>query len=177
VYGIPVLNGYCPPDLCSYFVKRVDDLLNGKLNAEMQRLFAPASYWKDPFAYDTYLAKNDFLADINNERAHKNSTYRARLLSLNTLALQYSTADHTVVPRTSPWFSFYAVGQDSVLTPWNQSAQYVGDWIGMRTLHEQGRLQLSTINCTHGLIPDNECEWAYNLYTRPLLNNTLPAMA
>mmetsp|Transcript_28992 Transcript_28992/g.72875 ORF Transcript_28992/g.72875 Transcript_28992/m.72875 type:complete len:315 (-) Transcript_28992:41-985(-) len=173
VYGVPLLNGYCPPDLCAYIDNRFDELLNGKLNKELQEHFSFASYWKDPLDYATYLAENDFLADINNERLQKNATYRENLISLNTLALQYSTADRTVVPRTSPWFEFYSIGQDRTLTMWNTSEQYIEDWIGMRTLDEQGRLQLSTINCSHGLIPDEPCKWAYELYTRPLLNNTL----
>lgn len=59
--------------------------------------------------------------------------------------------------------------------PLKQSKQYIEDWIGLRTLDESGRLQLEAIDCDHQDVPRDVCKKYYDMYTKPLLNNTLPA--
>lgn len=111
--------------------------------------------------------------DINNEGEHKNATYRDNLLSLNALNLLYTTTDNVVVPSLSPWFSFYAPGEDKTLVPMNETAQYAEDWIGLRTLDAQGKLLRTVCDCHHGAIPTHSCRQQYVNTTRGLLNNTL----
>lgn len=122
-----------------------------------------------------YLKNNIYLADINNERPEKNETYKAHMTSLNAYALLYSTHDDIVVPRTSPWFEFYAPDQDTRIVPFNQSVSYKEDWIGLRTLDEAGKIVRWTANCSHADLPREVCKvQSYDTIVRDLLNNTLP---
>ena len=76
--------------------------------------------------------------------------------------------------RRSPWFQFFYLNQSTNVQPFNQTPAYVGDWLGMRTLNEAGKVQLRQTNCPHQDLPRNVCKKWYDLYTQPLLNNTLP---
>lgn len=136
----------------------------------------PYTAWHgDRQNYSLYLKNNIFLADINNERAVKNATYKTHMTALNTYALLYSTTDMIVVPRSSPWFQFYAEGQDTRVVAWNESESYRGDWLGLRTLAESGRLLRWQVNCSHSDIPRLACKpQSYDAVVRDLLNNTLP---
>jgi len=174
VYGVPDLNALCPDVDCPWLNWIMDEILAGSwVNTWVQEHASFAAYWKDPFLYSEYLQANIFLADINNERTPKNSTYKERLTSLNTLMLLHSTTDEVVIPNTSPWFESYKVGQDVVVVPLNQSDQFKDDWVGLQTLSHSGRLQLRAVPCGHHEILRSGCKKYYELYTRPLLNNTL----
>lgn len=54
-----------------------------------------------------YLARNLFLADLNNERGTKDPQYAVNLASLEHLVLFRFQDDITVVPRDSAWFGFF----------------------------------------------------------------------
>ncbi|EGD76581.1 hypothetical protein PTSG_07698 [Salpingoeca rosetta] len=141
----------------------------------MKHLEAPAGYWRPPFNHTVYLETNTFLADINNEREQKNATYRRNMVQLNTLALSMATKDSVVIPQSSPLFSFFANNSDSDVVPWNETKGYEEDWVGLRTLHESGRLITAALPCTHMGLKEPACKpYSYDGFARPLLNNTLP---
>eukprot|EP01116_Phalansterium_solitarium_P014534 TRINITY_DN32243_c0_g1_i1.p1 TRINITY_DN32243_c0_g1~~TRINITY_DN32243_c0_g1_i1.p1 ORF type:complete len:303 (+),score=8.54 TRINITY_DN32243_c0_g1_i1:114-1022(+) len=173
IYGIPDFNALCPDHDCPWLDSIVDALMAGPPNKVMQEDLTVASYWKSPFHTDNYLRDNIFLADINNERATKNETYRKNMISLNGFLLECALEDTIVIPRTSAWFETWKTGSDSIVLPLNQSATYIGDWIGLRTLDEAGKLVRVAVPCTHEGSRDVTCYPYYKLYTRPLLNNTL----
>ena len=52
--------------------------------------------------------------------------------------------------------------------------RYLGNWLGLQTLDQAGRVQLRQTNCPHQDLPRDVCKKWYDLYTQPLLNNTLP---
>jgi len=166
-YGIPAFD-----------VPELDKLFSEFLESPDGRLYESvlsfAAYWKDPYNYTTYLNMSIFLADLNNERDIKNSTYKSNILSLNTMALEDSTADDIVVPYSSPWFESFALNQSEVVVPLKESAQYLEDWLGLRTLDAAGKLQLFETDCDHQDFPRDACKKWYDLYTKPLLNNFLP---
>lgn len=62
---------------------------------------------QDPYHYKKYLAHNQFLADINNERTHKQQQYMENMLSLKQLVLVRFSNDILVVPRDSAWFGYW----------------------------------------------------------------------
>jgi len=130
-----------------------------------------AAYWKDPFDYNRYLNVSHFLADINNERLQKNETYRQNMLSLASVTLICSSFDEIVIPNTSPWFQFYKLGQDTVVENFNETEQYNGDWLGLKTLDETKRLSIYSIPCPHQDMPRDVCKQYYSQYTKPLLDN------
>jgi len=172
VFGVPEVNSICPDNLCPWFNWLFDLLMNKKSpSADIQNQFSFASYWKNPYDISGYLADSVFLADINNEKTVKNATYKKNIVSLNTYLLTYSLLDDIVIPRTSPWFEFYADNQDVKLVPMNQSQQYTGDWIGLQTLSKAGKIKFGTAPCRHQDLPTEGCKPFYVQYTRPLLDN------
>lgn len=132
-----------------------------------------ASYWKDPFNLDHYLYYNFFLADINNEKAAKNATYKKNLSSLNSFTIFYTPTDTIVIPPISPWFYFYKNGSETEIESLKESAQYQYDWIGLKTLDQSKRLNLYSVNCPHTDFPLPDCKQYYDMYIRSLLNNTI----
>jgi palmitoyl-protein thioesterase len=166
VYGVPDIN-------LPFLDQIMSQLVEGTYTTLLQETVSFAAYWKDPYHYPKYLTDNIFLADINNERPVKNATYKKNLLSLNALVLQYSPIDTIVVPNTSPVFQFFAVNQSSTVVPLNETDSYVYDWIGLQSLHKDGRLHTYEVNCTHQDFPRDDCKPFYDQFTRPFLNNTL----
>lgn len=118
---------------------------------------------------------NIFLADINNAKPNKNAQYKKNMLSLNNVLLLMSSTDNIVVPRQSPQWSFfdYVNGSDSNVDPYYVLPDFTEDWIGLKTLQQQKKLILVTVPCGHQNIPRDQCKQYYDMYTRPLLNNTL----
>jgi palmitoyl-protein thioesterase len=113
---------------------------------------------QDPFHLDEYLEKSIFLADINNERSAKNSTYKAHITSLHHMLLEYSPLDAIVIPNSSPWFQFFAANDTSTVVPLKQSDFFLSDYIGVRALDEAGRLSLVEVPCGHQDFPRDDCK-------------------
>ena len=100
---------------------------------------------------EEYLKRNVFLPDINNERADaKNATYRANMLRLERYVLVEAKWDTMLVPRQTSQHGFWPWGQEyGDIVPMEKSEGYLGDWIGLRTLDEAGRLMRLTFEGDH----------------------------
>jgi palmitoyl-protein thioesterase len=81
-----------------------------------------------------YLAKNKFLADINNEYKTKNEQYQKRLSSLDKFVMYSFELDDTIVPVESTWFGWKNKTME-------ETSGYEENWIGLRTLNEQGKIE------------------------------------
>lgn len=128
-----------------------------------------AQYFRDPAQLSTYLASSQFLAAINNEVPEsKNSTFRDNLSSLNALVLILFTDDKTVVPKESAWFGSEAIieSQQALLptfdtqqatislsegriVPMHKHPIYEEDWIGLKSLDQQGRIVFDVCQGEH----------------------------
>ncbi|KAJ3713399.1 palmitoyl-protein thioesterase [Lentinula raphanica] len=128
-----------------------------------------AQYFRDPANLQTYIATGSFLPSINNEDPLRhNDTYAKRLASLNGLVLIMFTQDKTVVPKESAWFGSEVVDDLSFtsaqrilrpatgrsIVPMHLQPLYVEDWIGLRTLDEQGKVIFETCEGEHMQISD-----------------------
>ncbi|KAG8457288.1 hypothetical protein KFE25_001025 [Diacronema lutheri] len=101
-----------------------------------------SGYWKGVTDRAAYLAHNAFLPDINNERAVKNETYRANMRRLEEYVLIEAEWDTMLVPRETSQHGFWPWGAEyGRLVPLEKSEGYAGDWIGLRSLSEAGRLR------------------------------------
>jgi palmitoyl-protein thioesterase len=172
VYGVPDFNAICPDQDCPWLDEIMSALMEGKADV-LQDHVAFAAYWRDPMNVTAFKAHNKFLTDINNMRDTKNATYKANMISVNAFLMMYTTGDFIVVPKTSPWFQFYADGSMSKVVQLKETDTYTGDWIGLQTLDRAGKLFAHQCNCSHQDYPRPDCKWAYDLYTKPLLNNSL----
>ena len=82
-----------------------------------------------------------------------------------------------MVPKTSPWFQFFpcnvSAAKVPAVLPWQLEPSYIGDWTGLRTLQESGRLVHGSVPCGHQDVPRATClNDSYAPYAQ-LLNNTI----
>lgn len=105
-----------------------------------------SDYWKDDTDRKQYLEQNHFLADINNERDLKNATYRTNFMSLEQFVLIESVRDTFIYPADSEQFGFHPWGHtiNGKVLSMRETLGYKEDWIGLRTLDEQGKVKQIT---------------------------------
>ncbi|KAK3175810.1 hypothetical protein K4F52_009971 [Lecanicillium sp. MT-2017a] len=115
-----------------------------------QSFFVLAQYFRDPEDYQSYLDGSNFLADINNEREHKNNNYRRNLASLRKFVMFMFEDDTMVMPRESSWFGEVTA---EAKIPLRERKMYLEDWLGLRELDENGGIVFRSINADHMQIP------------------------
>lgn len=173
VFGIPDVQHFCPERLppCLALIALFDSLLEDpKLSFKIQRSITFAAFWKDPLHYADYVQDNIFLADVNNERPVKNAQYKANLLRVENFLCIYGTLDQTVVPQTSPIFSFFAPGSVTEVIPFLESGQYKEDWLGLAQLWHEQRLHFANVTCSHHGAPTDACKPYIWPVTMPFLS-------
>jgi palmitoyl-protein thioesterase len=172
-YGIPAKNN------SAWYWAMLDSAIvsTGVYSYLLQPFFSIAQFWRDPYALGDYLRWSYFLADINNERDIKNSTYRANFVSLNRLSLVRSTEtqvlDQVIFPEESAWFGTFAPKSSAVLRM-NETQLYQQDFIGLRQLVENRLVDFHTTPCSHGAYPDPQCEPFFYTHTLPYLTKPRP---
>jgi len=166
VYGFPRCPG-ANETICEW----VRELLNeGAYISWIQDFLVQAEYWHDPFNEQEYLDSCIFLPDINNAGSVKNESYKENFMSLNKLALVRFTLDSFVQPIDSEWFSWYAPNNDKVVVPYNETDLYVQDWIGLRYLDENGRVDFLSVVGDHLRFTE---QWFIDTVIANYLYNTL----
>ena len=103
-----------------------------------------AQYWHDPLAEQEYRANSLFLADINNEGPEKNESYKENLAALDNLVLVQFTEDSIVDPKQSEAFGWFSP-ENMVMVPVQNTTLYTEDWIGLKTLDQQGKLHFMSV--------------------------------
>eukprot|EP01156_Anaeramoeba_ignava_P006395 Anaeramoba_ignava/a348541_12.p1 GENE.a348541_12~~a348541_12.p1 ORF type:complete len:290 (+),score=74.50 a348541_12:11-880(+) len=134
---------------------------------EIQDTITVAQYWKDPLNYNLYLEKSIFLPYLNNEIADKNEQIKKNIMSLNSLTLVLSNVDDIINPKESAWFAFFDDKFQNII-PYNETQLYLEDWIGIRYLDENKKLNFQATNCRHEDLP-LYCESDFVKITLPLL--------
>jgi len=145
VYGLP----NCPGEnhvICDY-VRRM--LNYGAYENWIQSRLVQAQYWHDPLDEDTYRKYSQFLSGINNAKESKNETYKDNLTKLHKLVLVKFNQDSVVDPRGTEWFGYYKPGQGKVMLPYNETTLYTEDWIGLKKLDEEGKVDFLSVEGDH----------------------------
>ena len=114
----------------------------------VQRQVVPAQYFRDPEDLDAYLESSNFLADINNERETKNATYKENMKKLDRFAMYMFSDDTTVIPKQSAYFQEYNATTEEV-TKLQDRDLYKEDWIGLKHLDEQKKLDFNVAKGGH----------------------------
>ncbi|KAK2754686.1 hypothetical protein FQN54_006819 [Arachnomyces sp. PD_36] len=120
----------------------------GRWSSLAQSRFVPSQYFRDPEDLDNYLEHSNFLADVNNEREEKNETYRENLSSLNKFAMFMFEDDTTAVPKESAWFA-EVNSTNGEVTPLKERKLYKEDWLGLKSLDEDEKLDFKTVPGKH----------------------------
>ncbi|KXJ86167.1 Alpha/Beta hydrolase protein [Microdochium bolleyi] len=140
-------------------------LLHGQTWSDwVQSRLVPAQYFRDPEDLDSYLEHSNFLADINNERVLKNTSYAANLARLENFVMYMFAHDTTVIPKETGWFE-EVVGSE--VTPLRERAIYKEDWIGLRELDRKGGLRFRTTPGDHMQLSDKSLKEAFTTFFGP----------
>ncbi|KIX04070.1 uncharacterized protein Z518_07623 [Rhinocladiella mackenziei CBS 650.93] len=132
----------------------------------VQSRLVPAQYYRDTNDFENYLKHSNFLADINNERNVKNSTYAENLAALEKLVMIVFHDDKTVIPKESGWFAEVNVTSDSV-TKLRERPIYTEDWIGLKKLDEKGGLAFVTLPGEHMQLSEKDLSNLFGIYFGP----------
>lgn len=130
----------------------------------MQNHVSCAQYYHNTLHVDQYLKKCNFLPYLNNEKAHEFSEhYKANMLSLRHFVMVNSTAETIVEPACSCHFGFYKDGSKKEEQSIVETRGYQEDSLGLRTLHESGRLHVLWCNCKHTDYQEDEENFQRNV--------------
>lgn len=131
----------------------------------VQGKVVPAQYYRDPLDYDRYLDSSNFLADINNERLLKNTTYKQNLATLSNFVMVMFQEDATLIPKESSWFQ-EVNGTD--VTPLRETKLYKEDWLGLRELDAKGALHFRRVPGEHMQISEESLKKSMSSYYGPI---------
>lgn len=130
----------------------------------VQNRLVPAQYFRDPNQYDEYLEFSNFLADINNERAVKNQTYKENLEKLEKFVMYIFEDDVTVIPKETGWF---AQVNGTEVTALRERDIYKEDWLGLKALDKKGALEFKSTPGGHMSLPGTLLEDVFSRYYGP----------
>lgn len=131
-----------------------------------QRYVSFASYWHDPFHYDSYIKHCRFLPYLNNQVNHPYTTFfKNNIMRLQNFVLVNSTDEDIIEPYESCQFGFYKRGTIDYIESLYESDLYRNDMLGLKSLHESGRLHLKIAHCSHTDYQEDELNF---------IENTLP---
>lgn len=153
-------------------------LESSKWSGWTQRNVVPAQYYRDPSAgdeqWEKYLEMSGWIADVNNDREEKNGVYRERVVRrLSRLVMLMWSGDETVVPKESAWFAELEREEDEDdeakrKVRWLRETEgYKGDWIGMKTLDQEGRLEFLEVEGGHMELDDDVLKELFKVYLGP----------
>lgn len=131
----------------------------------VQGKVVPAQYYRDPLDYDRYLDNSNLLADINNERVLKNTTYKQNLATLSNFVMVLFQDDVTLIPKESAWFQDVN-GTDA--TPLRDTELYKADWLGLRELDNKGALKFRRVPGDHMQISEESLKKTMSSYYGPI---------
>eukprot|EP00350_Pseudokeronopsis_sp_OXSARD2_P003418 CAMPEP_0170540524 /NCGR_PEP_ID=MMETSP0211-20121228/512_1 /TAXON_ID=311385 /ORGANISM="Pseudokeronopsis sp., Strain OXSARD2" /LENGTH=145 /DNA_ID=CAMNT_0010842967 /DNA_START=720 /DNA_END=1154 /DNA_ORIENTATION=+ len=112
-----------------------------------QRIVAPADYFRVWFLEFIFKWASSYLAPLNNEIFEKSAENKERILALEKLVLAMWTKDTVVIPKESAWF--YKVGFLGEIIPLEEQEMYKEDWLGLKQLNEEGKIDFLTIRGHH----------------------------
>lgn len=146
-------------------------LLRGNTwSAFVQNKLVPAQYFRNPEDLENYLEHSNFLADLNNERTMKNSTYKENIKKLERFVMYVFEEDKTVIPKESGWFS--EVNRTSLkVTKLQDRKIYIEDWLGLKWLDERERLEFRTLEGGHMQLSDELLIDTFKRYFTPRAND------
>ncbi len=123
--------------------------ITAPLAYQLRDIVAPCGYYKYRYDQDTYKKTNTFLKMLNNEDEKDEEVYK-RFSSLEKVKLIKSREDTVITPRDSSWFQFY--DKDGIeIVPLELSDFYIDDYIGLRKLNEEGKVEFTEFAEEHVL--------------------------
>lgn len=138
----------------------------------VQAHVVPAQYFRDPNDLKPYLENSNFLADINNERELKKPEYKKRLSKLNFFAMYMFENDTVVVPKESSHFA-EVNRTDGTVTLLHDRKIYQQDWLGLKALDEEDKLDFRTAPGEHMQLSEDVLHKAFKEFFGPTQRSLL----
>ena len=123
--------------------------ITAPLAYQLRDIVAPCGYYKYRYDQDTYKKTNTFLKMLNNEDEKDEEVYK-RFSSLEKVKLIKSREDTVITPRDSSWFQFYDKNGIDIV-PLELSDFYIDDYIGLRKINEEGKVEFTEFAEEHVL--------------------------
>ena len=139
--------GAIPKMKCGAFCDWIIKLTEPAFYA-LQDSIAPAAYFRYRYDQAYYNQHNKFLKMLNNENEPRDPEIYRRITSLEKMKLIKSKSDSIITPRESSWFEFYD-GTGAEIIPLEQSDFYKKDYIGLRKLAEEHKLEKGELREDH----------------------------
>ena len=124
--------------------------ITASLAYKLKDNIAPCGYYKYKYDQETYMKTNTFLKMLNNENLEKDEEIYRRFTSLEKVKLIKSKEDTVITPRESSWFEFYDK-EGKEIVPLEFSDFYLDDFIGLRKLNEEGKVEFAEFAEEHVL--------------------------
>ena len=124
--------------------------ITASLAYKLKDKIAPCGYYKYKYDQETYMKTNTFLKMLNNENLEKDEEIYRRFTSLEKVKLIKSKEDTVITPRESSWFEFYDK-EGKEIVPLELSDFYLDDYIGLRKLNEEGKVEFAEFAEEHVL--------------------------
>ncbi|XP_063234736.1 lysosomal thioesterase PPT2 homolog isoform X2 [Bacillus rossius redtenbacheri] len=103
------------------------------------------NYWNDPHHQGLYFNYSRFLPYVNGERRSGNgSSYKAGVARLRRMVLIGGPDDGVITPWQSSHFGYFNEMEDVI--DFRERSAYVDDLFGLKTLDEQRKLKVITVN-------------------------------
>lgn len=112
----------------------------------VQDFVGPAGYFRDPAQEQTYIKHSIFLSGLNNEKTADANAVQ-RLSQINKAMLIQFEHDTMIYPKESAQFS--ELQKDGSITPFNQTAIYKEDHVGLKQPYLDGKIQFGNIVGDH----------------------------
>ncbi|ODQ44948.1 hypothetical protein PICMEDRAFT_17454 [Pichia membranifaciens NRRL Y-2026] len=151
----------CQPG--NIFCERRNALIKSRIYTDyIQNNIIQAQYFRDVNDYGTYLEKSAFLKYVNNE-LFKDLKYYDRFVSLNKFVMVMFDKDEMLVPKESAWF--YDEDQETGdLISFNKTDSYTFDLIGLKSLHDDGKIDFLKIDDLHLKISEKDLIYIAKTY-------------
>jgi len=109
-----------------------------------------SDYWVESMNQTDYLAENEFLPFVNNQRMGPHSaSYKSNFASLEKVVLVEATQDTMVYPYESEQFGGYQWGTKDTVFQWQDGDLYKDDKFGLQTLDKAGAVTTMSYKGDH----------------------------
>lgn len=114
----------------------------------VQNNVGPAGYFRNPYDYKSYLSGATFLPTLNNEKEGNMTARKENFTSLEKAVFVKFDQDTMIIPRETAWFGFYDVDGTTIINI-EDSEFYKSDYIGMKKLNEEKKIEFLTFQGDH----------------------------
>lgn len=128
--------------ICRLWPRLLND---GAYSAAAQNAVIPAQYYRDPMDEERF-RQHAYLARLNNI-VNGSAAARNAIADLDIFAMFRWTNDSVVEPPAASWFAFEHNG--TVVPLEEQQDLYTDDVLGLRSLADEGRLELRWVEGQH----------------------------